>query len=350
MTDSFPGRPLRIAMTSYYLPSGSKIGVGYQVDALANGLVDRGHDVTVYSDCAPVPGARYATVQLPAPRALRTFAFARSIRRLDLSGYDVLHAHGDDYWLWKRRVPAHVRTMHGSCFAEALRIPGPKEKLRMVALGLGETLATVVADRTVLVSPDTRRWMPWVRTVIPNGVDQHRFAQRERRAETPTILFVGTYGNRKRGRLLMQVFADTVRPRVPDARLVMVCSDAPPAPGVTVTGRVDNEELAALYAAAWVFCLPSTYEGFGIPYAEALAAGLPVVASDNPGAQYVLDSGRAGAIVADADLGSTLVDLLSDDGLRREASARAAYRASEFALSTVLDRYEAIYRELLQTR
>ena len=102
---------------------------------------------------------------------MRTFRFATHLRRVDFSGYDVLHAHGDDYWMWRHRVPSHVRTLHGSCFEEALTIRGAKEKLRMVALGLTEVLASVVADTTVVVSPKTRRWTPWVHEVVPNGVD-----------------------------------------------------------------------------------------------------------------------------------------------------------------------------------
>ena len=47
-------RPLRIAMVSYYMPSESKLGTGHQVHALANALVDRGHDVTVFTRCQPL--------------------------------------------------------------------------------------------------------------------------------------------------------------------------------------------------------------------------------------------------------------------------------------------------------
>jgi phosphatidylinositol alpha-mannosyltransferase len=340
-------RPLRIAMISYYLPSGSKIGVGYQAHTLANGLVGRGHDVTMFSGCAPSEGALYRTVQVPAPRSLRTFAFARSIRRIDLSGFDVLHAHGDDYWLWRRRVPVHVRTMHGSCFEEALRVPGAKEKLRMVLLGLGETLATAVADRTVLVSPQTRRWMPWVRTVVPNGVNDHLLTpSRNSLRHVPTILFVGTYSNRKRGRLLMEVFAREIRPQLPEAQLVMVCSDAPAAPGVFRTGRITDQELADWYNRAWAFCLPSTYEGFGIPYAEALTAGLPVVATPNVGARYVIGDSGCGLLVPDHELGSALIRILSDEKLRASMREKALQRSRRYRLSAVLDQYEELYRDL----
>ena len=337
--------PLRIAMVSYYLPSGSKIGVGHQVHALANGLVERGHQVTVFSGCGPSEGALYRTIQLSLRGALRTFRFANAIRKLDLSDFDVLHAHGDDYWLWRRRVPVHVRTMHGSCFEEAIRIQGLKEKARMVALGLGEELATIVADRTAVVSPDTRRWMPWVHTVIPNGVDGRRFWPGDVPAEArPTILFVGTYEQRKRGRLLMEAFADVVRPLIPDAQLWMVSRDAPTAPGVIQWGRVDDDMLVDLYRRAWVFCLPSTYEGFGIPYAEALATGTPVVATSNPGSRYVLDGGRYGILSTDLDLGQSLVRILGNDKERARLSALGLQRSERFELQTVLDCYEQLYR------
>lgn len=343
------GTPLRIAMISSYLPSGSKIGVGYWVDAFARELVRRGHHVTVFTLAPDMPDAPYTTVTLPLEGSMRTFRFATELRKVDFSGFDVLHAHGGDYWLWRRRAPAHVRTMHGSGFAEAVAIAGWKEKVRMVALGLGELLSTVVADRTYANSPATRRLMPWIREVLPPGVDLSRFRRPPGapREAAPTVLFVGTYHRRKRGRLLVEAFTETVRPALPGARLWMVCEDCPPTAGVEVLGRVSDEELVDRYHRAWVFCLPSAYEGFGIPYAEALAAGLPVVATPNPGSRWVLDEGRAGRLVADEDLGPVLVELLGDEAARARLSAAAEARAPMFDLATVTDRYEAAYRSLL---
>ena len=73
-------------MISYYLPSGSKIGVGYQVHELATELVRRGHQVDVFSDCPPVEGAVYGHHHVHLSGSLRTFRFATQLRKVDLRG------------------------------------------------------------------------------------------------------------------------------------------------------------------------------------------------------------------------------------------------------------------------
>jgi glycosyltransferase involved in cell wall biosynthesis len=341
---------MNLALISLYLPSGSKIGSGYQAHYMANAMARRGHRVTMFSPCGPSEGAEYETVTVPVGDRLRTFAFAWNLRRVDFRPFDIVHAHGDDYWLWGGGRPPHVRTMHGSCLAEAAHVPGVWEKLRMAMLGASEILATAVADRTVSVSANTRRYYPWTRTVIMNGVDVRAFRPEGPREERPTILFVGTYHNRKRGKLLAEQFREVIRPALPEAQLWMVCSDAPAAAGVSVFGRVSLEKLAELYRKAWVFCLPSSYEGFGVPYIEAMASGTPVVATPNVGAREVLADGRYGDIVSPANLGGTLLEILTDAARRERMSRAGLERARDFDWDHIAGQYERIYGELLAAR
>jgi len=338
--------PRRIAMSSYYLPSESKIGAGYMAHRLAQVMAERGHDVTMFSPCAKPDDATYQHTLVPMSGSLRTFRWAHRLRRLDLTGYDILHVHGDNHLRPRRWSPPVVRTMHGSCFSEALHIKGAKARLRMFALGLTEIVGSLTADATVAVSDNTRRFYPWVKRVIPNGVDLELFHPGEK-DQDPTIVFVGTYERRKRGRLLMEAFARDVLPAAPDAQLWMVCSDAPPASHVLVLGRLSDAELADRYRRAWVFCLPSSYEGFGVPYIEAMASGTAVVATKNPGSVEVLDGGRYGRLVSDDDLGPALVDLLAVGAERARLGTLAHDRAARYDWDVVAGDYERVYDELL---
>ncbi|MEY2420245.1 MAG: phosphatidyl-myo-inositol alpha-mannosyltransferase [Acidimicrobiaceae bacterium] len=333
-------------MSSYYLPSESKIGAGYVAHRLAQVMVDRGNSVTMFSPCRRPADARYDHVAVPMAGSLRTFRWGFRLRGLDLSDFDVYHAHGDDHLRARRNTPAHVRTLHGSCFSEALHIKGVKDRLRMFLLGLTEVVASLRADAAVAVSQNTRRSFPWVRRVIPNGVDLQSFHPGDKEP-TPTILFVGTYERRKRGRLLMEAFSSSVLPILPSARLWMVCSDAPEAPNVERLGRLDDGQLADRYRRAWVFCLPSSYEGFGVPYIEAMASGTPVVATANPGAFEVLDGGRAGVIVDDSALGPELVRIMTEPAVRASLSRAGLQRAHDFDWHAVAASYESLYAELL---
>ena len=162
-------------------------------------------------------------------------------------------------------------------------------------------------------------------------------------APEPTILFVGTWEGRKRGALLHRAFQEHVRPAIPNARLWMVSDRAPDGDGVTALARPSDAELQQLLRRAWVFCLPSAYEGLGIPYLEAMAHGVPVVATPNPGAEHVLASGRCGEIVEPRELGPALVRLLRDGERRAQLGAAGRERVRDFAWERLLGDYEAAY-------
>ena len=343
-------KPLKIAVISYYVPSGSKIGVGYQAHHMANAMVRRGHQVTMFSPHEASEGALYANRIVPVGGALRTFRFPWNVRSFDFSEFDVVHAHGDIYGKPGPGRPVFVRTMHGSCFAEAMKIRGVKQKFRMLMLTCNEWLGVFLSDRTVCVSENTRRYFPGLKHVIMNGVDTAAFRPGDAKESRPTVLFVGTYGNRKRGRLVMEAFQRDILPALPDAQLWMVCEDAPEAPNTTQFVRIPTEELAGLYRRAWVFCLPSTYEGFGVPYIEAMASGTPVVATPNPGSVEVLGGGKFGVMASDETVGCELLRVLQDEEHRQNLTRVGLERSREFDWDHIMAQYEAIYAEIAAKR
>ncbi|HEY3997332.1 MAG TPA: glycosyltransferase family 4 protein [Candidatus Xenobia bacterium] len=334
---------MKIAILSLYLPSGSKIGVGYQVHYLANALTRRGHDVTVYSQSGPPDDARYPVVVPPIRRHLRTFRFAWDLRAYDFSRYDVVHACGDDWFLWGKPRRRLVHTYMGSCLAEMFHASAGREKLRMAALAACETTSSLLADCRVAISENTRRFVPNIQYVIPCGIDIDAFRPNGPRSTAPSILFVGTMHGRKRGYFLQDIFIRHVRPHVPDAELWMVCEEPAEGPGIVSHGRVGLDHLIRLYRQAWVFCLPSTYEGFGVPYIEAMAAGAVVVASPNLGAKEVTGDGRFGLLAADHQLAEMLTRTLQDEPLRHHYQTAGLAHARDYGWERVCQEYEQVY-------
>jgi glycosyltransferase involved in cell wall biosynthesis len=337
---------MKIAITSLYLPSGSKIGVGYQVHYLANELVRRGHAVMVFSQTGRSDDSLYEVVVVPSGRRFRTFGFAWALRDVDFSKFDVLNAHGDDWFLWGLNRPRHVHTYHGSCLAEALHSTTMVNRFRMGALALCEYNSLALVDARIAVSENTRRYIPFIDSVIPCGVnlDSFRPAPETQKSAAPSVLFVGTLRGRKRGAMLLDLFQRYVRAAFPGAEFWAVCEEKAEGPGVRWFGRAPVEELADLYRRAWVFCLPSSYEGFGVPYIEAMASGTPVVATPNVGAREVTRQGQCGVLATDGQLADALKQLLGDAEARRTLRARGLERAQDFSWGRVCGAYEAVYR------
>jgi N-acetyl-alpha-D-glucosaminyl L-malate synthase BshA len=198
--------------------------------------------------------------------------------------------------------------------------------------------------------------------VIANFVDTVRFAPaRLPRAANRTriLIHVSNFRALKRACDVVRIFA-AVRTHVP-ARLDFV-GDGPERPAVEALvsslGLAEHvrflgepADLPTLLQASDVFLLPSQSESFGLAALEAMACGVPVVASDVGGIPEVVVDGVAGflAPVGDVDgMATATLRLLSDDVLH-ERFAQAARRLAEarFRLEPAVDRYEALYRQTL---
>jgi glycosyltransferase involved in cell wall biosynthesis len=182
--------------------------------------------------------------------------------------------------------------------------------------------------------------------VVHNGVDVDRFrpASPDQRAraraalsippDAPAIGTVCRLDPMKGVLHLLEAFL-RVRERVPRAVLVVAGDgsqrqtliDAAEAAGASASVRILGycEDVPAVHAALDVFATFSRVEGFGLANAEAMAAGLPVVATDVPGTREVIEAGRTGLLFPYGDwaAGAEALTSLIEAPERAQALARA---------------------------
>jgi starch synthase len=147
------------------------------------------------------------------------------------------------------------------------------------------------------------------------------------------ILFVGRKFVPKGGPALLDAFA-RLRRLHPDARLWIVSDSAPRSlpEGAVFHGHLRADALATLYARATVFALPTLREAFGLSLVEAMAFGLPVVASRLEAIPEIVSDGETGFLVPPRDVGAlarAISDLLSDPVRLRLFGAAGRARVAE---------------------
>ena len=126
--------------------------------------------------------------------------------------------------------------------------------------------------------------------IVPVSADLARYAAKH-------VLFVGVEWERKGGPALVEGFLLAAKHH-PDAKLTIVgCSPAISHPRINVVGRVERAEVAGLYQAASVFCMPSLIEPLGIAVVEASLFRLPVIATQIDGFLETVTDGQTGILV-----------------------------------------------------
>lgn len=249
-------------------------------------------------------------------------------------------------------------------------------------------------DRSIL-DPDALLCVsePWVRRladefgvsarIVRNGVDARRHRPSASRAERDrdraaaglngqlTVLSIGGIEPRKGSLTLLEAFA-RLRELAPELDpLLLVAGGATLfdyrseidrfhdrlgelklGDRVRVLGSLSDEELARLYRAADLFAFPSTNEGFGLAALEALACGLPVVASDIDPLGTFLEHDRS-ALLVPADDGDALADALArlahDPDARDRLRAGGREVARAFTWDAAAAAHERVYADLLSS-
>jgi phosphatidylinositol alpha-mannosyltransferase len=124
--------------------------------------------------------------------------------------------------------------------------------------------------------------------------------------------------------------------------------------GVHFVGYVSPEEIARYHRTATVVCAPNTgFESFGIVLLEAMAAGLPIVASDIAGFRSVVENSCEATLVPPGDeqaLAQALIDLLNDPARRAEMSKCGKRKAAQYDWKIIAQRVLDYYEELMRAK
>ena len=198
-------------------------------------------------------------------------------------------------------------------------------------------------------------------SIVPNGLDTEFFQNTGEPRQANTLLFVGNTDDVKKG----AIFAVKALLHLPKEVTLRIVDEPYPiktllwqqveklglVDRVTFTGRLSDEALRKEYSSCTLLVQPSLYEGFGLPAAEALACGTPVVATD-VGAVGEVVSPDVGVLVAPGSpetLAKGIRDLL-DDAPRREALSENSRErmVRYFSWPTTAWNTAAVYRRVLE--
>lgn len=237
---------------------------------------------------------------------------------------------------WMVRVAAHIVTPTTAMREEILRrFFLPQEKVSVIPLAPGPQFRTeVCTDAAVL--------------------EKYGLCQ-------PYVLFVGTLEPRKNLVTLVRAFAALPSSLLAETRLVLCgrlgwhnedllaeIARRGLRGKVQLTGHVCETDLPSLYRAATVFAYPSVYEGFGLPPLEAMASGVPVIASTASALTEVL--GEAAVHVRPEDPEAwrdALQNFLSNSSLRKDYVRRGLAHAQDFSWVKTAEQTYAVYEKVL---
>lgn len=273
--------------------------------------------------------------------------------------FDVVHIHEPTIPMLSLAVLRHSHAINVGTFHAYRETTSAYAYMRpLVKRVLGRLDGRIFVSDAVQES--ITRYFPGDYVIIPNGIDYARFSSPttqpiERFNDgRPNILFVGRMEKRKGFRHLIRAFV-YIKKEIPDARLIVVGAyeDKEKGPflryarthklhGVHFVGRVSPEDLPRYYRTATVFCAPSTgFESFGIVLLEAMAAGVPIIASDIPGYRGVLENGRGGLLVPPGDeqtIARAITSLLRDPAKKARMSECGRQTAAEHDWSIIAQR------------
>ena len=369
-------RPLRVLM----VVESSAGGTGRHVLDLSEGLLARGCDVhLVYSTnridrlfmdrLGGITGLRHTPLPMRTSIHPNDMRVVRAVRRyLDRQGpFDAIHGHSSKGGALARlaalgtAVPAFY-TLHGLIMMD----PGlaPWKRRFYLAIERGLSLRT---SRIIAVSPEEARAAVRLGlgrsriAMVPNGVGPADLTPRpaaRRVLDVPddalVIGFVGRLVEQKAPHVLIEAFAATAKV-APHVVLALVGAGPLEEPmrelaarlGVTHKVRwLGERDARGVLAAFDAFALSSRKEGLPYVVLEAMAAGLPVVATASAGVEILIEPGVNGMVVPTDDAGAfarALIELATDPQRLARCGRASRERAARFTIDAMVDRTLAAY-------
>ena len=296
---------------------------------------------------SPLPGSRRLPMGWLAGGSPRTRAAAG---RLAYAGGGLVHRMS----LELPPAPREVVTLHD---VVAWRYADESPPVRAAAEELRRAAAVVcVSAYTAAEAVDLLGLADPV--VVPNGVEDRYFgaeplgaaALAELGVARPYVLTAGGASERKNLQGLAEAWSRVHAAR-PDVTLVLAGPPHPrrtglfgSLPGVRLAGRVADDILPGLYAAASVVVVPSLVEGFGLPALEGMAAGVPVVASDRSSLPEVVGDGGLLVEPTGPALAEGILDVLAGGSDALAMARRGLERAREFTWEASAEGHARVWR------
>lgn len=342
----------------------------------ARSLANRGHEVHVITSLdnglpkeSIVDNFRLHRVKIIRKRILRVLTYAlSSVTTIRKINPDIVHAQATPTGLsplWINRTIKKPYIVY--CRGNEIYLPWLFK--RMIS-----KLVLQNADAVIALTDDMKREIekifPGNIFVIPNGIDCEKFeglSREETRRNLniskseKVILFVGRFRPEKGVKYLLEAMS-IVREKSPRARLLLVgygeeqehlerqITELDLQNLVTFAGKIPNEKIPQYMAASDLLVLPSLSESFGIVNLEAMASGLPIVATHVGGVPEIVIDGKNGFLVEPGNpkqIAEKVLLLLESNELRHAISIQNRKTAKYFRWEEVSQRLERIYQDAI---
>jgi len=351
---------------------------------LGKHLASRGHEVAFVSYAAPLrlselpPRVSFHEVEIEQYPLLKHFPYTLALASklaevVEMKDLDVLHAHYAIPFgaaaLLAKQITANrdlkvVLTLHGT----DITLVGNNASFKPVTKMTIEN-ADAVSVVSQFLKEETNSQFDIQRelAVIYNFIDPERHELEPcpcipqcTASSQKTIMHISNFRPVKRIRDVIEIFAKISE--VVDSRLILV-GDGPDASVAREMGQelriLDRmkfvgivDRVAPLLARADLFLLPSSTESFGLVALEAMASGVPVIASDVGGIPEVVEHGQTGylAPVGDVDaMSAYAIELLQNEAQHRQFGTEAQEQARQrFDYRLIVPQYEQLYEDTLR--